>query len=416
MTNPLLMARRRPAAAKAAINEGDSSAPSTRAPSPFEQADFSSFSSDKKKADLSLTDIRNQLDAPHKFFSQDGPGHLRLMHDRLVGHTDRRKQERISKQGGNTSSLSSLSSSSSSLMLPPAAIATAAAAAADEADVENDSTVNDNEKMLPPAIPVAVGETYAAESPMWFQIGARAGSPVVREDERLDVQQVIELGSKMTAFLTILAHSLNQGDKVLVFSQSLVTLDLIERILCSKGWGTVAGVEPGPKCPNGTRYSSWKKKVQYERLDGATPQSVRQELIDDFTTNKRRFLMLVSTRASGMGINLQAANRAVIFDSGWNPAHDLQAMHRCYRMGQKKKVFIYRLLSMGTMEEKIYKKQIVKQQLSSRVVDAEMPDNQYTWRRRRSSWPLTTMAMPTTISSAYKGRRTAAPLPPPAQM
>lgn len=247
----------------------------------------------------------------------------------------------------------------------------------DECIITDGNGESDGEMMPPPAVAMDVGESYAADDPLWFQLGTTS-STVVLKDEHLGVQQAIELGSKMTAFLTILAHSLNQGDKLLVFSQSLITLDLIEKIVGAKGWGSVASVEPGPKCPDGTLFSSWKKEKQYERLDGTTPQSERQKLINDFTNKKRLSLLLVSTRAGGMGINLQAANRAVIFDSGWNPAYDLQAMHRCYRMGQKKNVFIYRLLSLGTMEEKIYKKQIVKQQLSNRVVDAEMPDNQYT--------------------------------------
>lgn len=67
----------------------------------------------------------------------------------------------------------------------------------------------------------------------------------------------------------------------------------------------------------------------------------------------------------------------VIFDSSWNPAVDLQAIFRCYRYGQTKPVFVYRLLAAGSMEEKVYKKQVEKQALAARVVDAKTPESQY---------------------------------------
>jgi SWI/SNF-related matrix-associated actin-dependent regulator of chromatin subfamily A member 5 len=64
-------------------------------------------------------------------------------------------------------------------------------------------------------------------------------------------------------------------------------------------------------------------------------------------------VFLISTRAGGLGINLMSANHVVIFDSDWNPQVDLQAMDRAHRIGQKKKVYVYRLISKQTVEEKI---------------------------------------------------------------
>lgn len=83
-----------------------------------------------------------------------------------------------------------------------------------------------------------------------------------------------------------------------------------------------------------------------------------------------------------MGINLQAANRLVLFDCSWNPMHDLQAIYRAYRVGQHRDVFIYRLVSSGTMEEKMYKKQVSKMARANRVVDAQMPSNAFTEKEK----------------------------------
>jgi hypothetical protein len=124
------------------------------------------------------------------------------------------------------------------------------------------------------------------------------------------------------------------------------------------------------------RFSEWRRNTDFLRIDGSV--SHRQSLIDRFNRPGAKFhLMLLSTKAGNMGINLQAANRVVIFDTSWNPVHDLQAMYRAYRYGQRKPVFVYRLLSAGSMEERIYRLQVRKQSLSARVVDAQMPDNHF---------------------------------------
>lgn len=91
--------------------------------------------------------------------------------------------------------------------------------------------------------------------------------------------------------------------------------------------------------------------------------------MDAFNGRESVFVFLVSTTAGGLGLNLTAANRVVIFDPSWNPAHDLQAQDRAYRIGQRRDVSVYRLVSNGSLEELIYKRQIYKQQQSNMIVE-----------------------------------------------
>jgi transcriptional regulator ATRX len=189
--------------------------------------------------------------------------------------------------------------------------------------------------------------------------------------------EFIKLSNKLVIFLSLLASSINSGDKVLVFTQSVMTLELIECVLKSERWGDVINI---PSECSTCKFSQWKEKYHYLRIDGST--SDRQDSIDKFNKLSHIKLFMLSTKAGNMGINLQSANRVVIFDSSWNPAHDLQAIYRAYRYGQTKNVFVYRLLAAGTMEEKIYKKQINKQAMSARIIDAQMPDNHFTMEEK----------------------------------
>ncbi|KAL0340798.1 UNVERIFIED_CONTAM: protein CHROMATIN REMODELING 20 [Sesamum radiatum] len=170
----------------------------------------------------------------------------------------------------------------------------------------------------------------------------------------------VNYSGKMVLLLDILTMCSNMGDKALVFSQSLLTLDLIEFYLSKLPHPTKNG-----KC--------WKKRKDWYRLDGRTESSERQKLVERFNDplNRRVKCTLISTRAGSLGINLHAANRVIIVDGSWNPTYDLQAIFRVWRYGQTKPVFAYRLLAHGTMEEKIYKRQVTKEGLAARVVDRQ---------------------------------------------
>ncbi|XP_035239917.1 DNA repair and recombination protein RAD54B [Anguilla anguilla] len=106
------------------------------------------------------------------------------------------------------------------------------------------------------------------------------------------------------------------------------------------------------------------------RLDGQTPVAQRQKLVDRFNGRfATDFVFLLSSKAGGVGLNLVGASHLVLYDVDWNPANDMQAMARVWRDGQKKTVHIYRFLTAGTIEEKIYQRQVSKQGLSGAVVD-----------------------------------------------
>ncbi|RAH75165.1 putative DNA excision repair protein (Rad26L) [Aspergillus aculeatinus CBS 121060] len=127
------------------------------------------------------------------------------------------------------------------------------------------------------------------------------------------------------------------GDKVLVFSHSVRLLKMLQMLF---------------------HYTSYN--VSY--LDGSMSYEDRTKVVDDFNSDPRQFVFLISTRSGGVGLNITSANKVVIVDPNWNPSHDLQAQDRAYRIGQSRDVEVFRLISVGTIEEIVYARQIYKQQ------------------------------------------------------
>ncbi|KAG7668690.1 hypothetical protein KSW81_005448 [Nannochloris sp. 'desiccata'] len=137
--------------------------------------------------------------------------------------------------------------------------------------------------------------------------------------------------------------------KVLIFSNSVRMLKIVRKMAENAGY-------------------------TYEYLTGETPQAERQKLVNSFNApSSNAFLFIVSTGAGGVGLNLTAANKVVILDPSYSPAADLQAMDRAFRIGQKRDVDVYRLVAAGTIEERIYMRQISKQQHSNVAVDGAGP-------------------------------------------
>jgi helicase SWR1 len=107
----------------------------------------------------------------------------------------------------------------------------------------------------------------------------------------------------------------------------------------------------------------------YVRLDGSTKVEVRQQIVDRFNNDSKIFCFISSTRSGGIGLNLTGADSIVFFDTDWNPAMDKQAQDRCHRIGQTRTVHIYRLITLSTIEENIFKKSIQKRELNYVIME-----------------------------------------------
>ncbi|XP_068596338.1 transcriptional regulator ATRX [Brachionichthys hirsutus] len=187
--------------------------------------------------------------------------------------------------------------------------------------------------------------------------------------------EILEHSGKMVLLFEILRMAEEVEDKVLVFSQSLISLDLIEDFL-----ELSSRAKDEDKVSPYKGEGKWFRNIDYYRLDGSTNATTRKKWAEEFndTSNVRGRLFLISTRAGSLGINLVASNRVIIFDASWNPSYDVQSIFRVYRFGQYKTVYVYRFLAQGTMEEKIYDRQVTKQSLSFRVVDQQQIERHFT--------------------------------------
>ncbi|KAL9230296.1 hypothetical protein vseg_005669 [Gypsophila vaccaria] len=152
--------------------------------------------------------------------------------------------------------------------------------------------------------------------------------PVI-QDPNESFKQLLESSGKLQLVDKMMVKLKEQGHRVLIYSQFQNMLDTLEDYLTYKKW-------------------------QYERIDGKVSGAERQIRIDRFNAkNSSRFCFLLSTRAGGLGINLATADTVILYDSDWNPHADLQAMARAHRLGQTNKVMIYRLVTRGTIEERM---------------------------------------------------------------
>eukprot|EP01116_Phalansterium_solitarium_P008006 TRINITY_DN2117_c0_g1_i4.p1 TRINITY_DN2117_c0_g1~~TRINITY_DN2117_c0_g1_i4.p1 ORF type:complete len:1139 (-),score=414.46 TRINITY_DN2117_c0_g1_i4:186-3602(-) len=166
--------------------------------------------------------------------------------------------------------------------------------------------------------------------------------------KRLSSQRPADYGrwqrsAKLAVLQALLPDWLAQHHKVLLFAQTRQMLDILELFMQEEGF-------------------------TYVRLDGNVAIKQRMTIVEHFNTRPSVFVFLLSTRVGGLGLNLVGANRVIIFDPDWNPSNDTQARERACRIGQTRDVVVYRLLTAGTIEEKIYHRQIFKQFLTNKIL------------------------------------------------
>lgn len=172
---------------------------------------------------------------------------------------------------------------------------------------------------------------------------------VKNQQPEVDVVDLLVASSGKLVLLDKLLPRLKaDGHRILLFSQFKIMLDIIEDYLNLRNF-------------------------KNERIDGSITGLKRQAAIDRFQSKNADgreppFIMLLSTRAGGVGINLTAADTCIIFDSDWNPQNDLQAQARCHRIGQTKNVKIYRLLTRKTYEMQMFHMSSLKMGLDQAVL------------------------------------------------
>lgn len=148
---------------------------------------------------------------------------------------------------------------------------------------------------------------------------------------------------KMQVVKALLELWTSQGHRTLLFTQTRQMLDILEPFV-------------------------GRMNMSYLRMDGSTQISQRQNLVSSFNNDSQYKVFLLTTKVGGLGVNLTGADRIIIYDPDWNPSTDVQARERAWRLGQKKEVVIYRLMIAGSIEEKIYHRQIFKQFLTNKIL------------------------------------------------
>ncbi|NPA36382.1 MAG: DEAD/DEAH box helicase [Chlorobi bacterium] len=149
---------------------------------------------------------------------------------------------------------------------------------------------------------------------------------------------------KFEQIMTGIEDIISEKHKVLVFSSFVKNLEIFEEQLINKN-------------------------IRYSKLTGAT--SNREKVINEFKKDDDRRIFLISLKAGGVGLNLEVADYVFILDPWWNPASELQAISRAHRIGQTKNVFVYKFISVDTIEEKISDLQKKKQELADTFISAE---------------------------------------------
>eukprot|EP01102_Stenamoeba_stenopodia_P000689 TRINITY_DN10641_c0_g2_i1.p1 TRINITY_DN10641_c0_g2~~TRINITY_DN10641_c0_g2_i1.p1 ORF type:complete len:645 (-),score=149.59 TRINITY_DN10641_c0_g2_i1:95-2029(-) len=162
--------------------------------------------------------------------------------------------------------------------------------------------------------------------------------------------QILRDSGKLMVLDELLTKLKAEGHRVLIYSQMTKMINILEDFMSYR-------------------------KHKYIRLDGSSKLSERGDLVHSFQTRPDIFAFLLSTRAGGLGINLTAADTVIFYDSDWNPTMDAQAMDRAHRLGQTRQVTVYRLVTRGTIEERILQRAQQKNTIQSIVIAGKFKDS-----------------------------------------
>lgn len=165
-------------------------------------------------------------------------------------------------------------------------------------------------------------------------------SPTNAMGEMVVDERLVQAAGKLVLLDRMLTELHASGHKTLIFCQMTKMMDILEDYLEMRRWAC-------------------------HRIDGMVPWSERQALMDSYNGGSldEAFVFLLSTRAGGLGINLVSADTVIIYDGDFNPQQDLQAMDRCHRIGQTKPVTVVRLLTVGSIETRIFERASNKRKL-----------------------------------------------------
>jgi len=152
--------------------------------------------------------------------------------------------------------------------------------------------------------------------------------------------------AKLELMMDIVNSVLDEGHRVIIYSQFVEMLSIIK-----------------------SEFD--KEDMPYLYLDGSTPAAKRLQMVEEFNASRERNLFLISLRAGGVGLNITGADYVIHYDPWWNPAVMDQATDRVHRIGQTKNVFVYKLITIGTVEEKILKLQERKKNIFDKVIGSE---------------------------------------------
>eukprot|EP00930_Biecheleria_cincta_P059238 TRINITY_DN44993_c0_g1_i1.p1 TRINITY_DN44993_c0_g1~~TRINITY_DN44993_c0_g1_i1.p1 ORF type:complete len:1597 (+),score=383.03 TRINITY_DN44993_c0_g1_i1:35-4825(+) len=208
------------------------------------------------------------------------------------------------------------------------------------------------------AVPEAAQELEYAQADGAAAESAEAGKAVERilKGLKRDVSSMITQSAKLRCLSALLPVLEAGGHRTLIFSQGVKMMDVVEICVLRR------------------------QGIKYLRIDGQTDRATRAERVEQFQNGRRDqyTCMLLTTSVGGFGLNLTSADRVILLDPAWNPAVDMQAVDRVYRIGQEREVKTYRLIMSGLIEDKMFRLQVFKMGLTKTALETKQQHRYFT--------------------------------------